>query len=353
MSTVLIGIDLAKNVFQVHGLDEQGKVTVRKRLNRGSLVDFIKSLPAGCVIAMEACGSAHHWGRVFQEMGYQVRLLPPHKVKAYVAPGKKNDANDAAAIAEAASRPQIQPVAVKSVEQQAVLALHSSRDLLVRQKTALVNALRSHLAEFGHVAAKGIEKLPALLAILATADLPDLLRLALRSLTEQMDQLDKGIDTLTKAISEHAKASARCRLLDEIPGIGALTASLLEATVPDMRCFPTARHFSAWLGLVPRQNSSGGKTRLGRIVKTGNVALRSHLVLGATSLLRLAASKAPPPWLAWASRLLKHKSYRLVSIALANKMARSIWALLTTGEVFDRKRWSGTGAELPQPQAAV
>lgn len=279
-------------------------------------------------------------------MGFQVRLLPPHKVKAYVAPGKKNDANDAAAIAEAASRPQIQPVAVKSAAQQAILALHASRDLLVRQRTALVNALRTHLAEFGHVAPKGIGKLSELRTVLEKAELPDPLRVALRPLTEQAGQLDGEIDSLTKAITEHARTNDRSRLLDGIPGIGAITASLLEASVTDMRSFPTARHFAAWLGLVPRQNSSGGKTRLGRISKTGNVGLRCHLVLGATSLLRLAASKAPPPNLAWAAELLKHKSYRLVSVALANKMARIVWALLTTGEVFDPERWSGSAAKM-------
>lgn len=354
MATMLIGIDLAKKVFQLHGVDADGTVTMRRKIRRDGLVAFVERSAPGCAIAMEACGSAHHWGRVFLALGHAVKLLPPHKVKAYVAPGKKNDANDAAAIAEAACRPHIEPVAVKSTAQQAVLALHTSRDLLVRQRTALVNALRSQLAEFGFVAPKGIENLSELRRILETEELPEpLLRLALRPLIDQIDRLDGEIASLTKAILKHVQTSPQGRLLTGIFGVGALTASLLEASVPEIRRFPTARHFAAWLGLVPRQNSSGGKARLGRISKTGNAVLRCHLVLGATSLLRLAAAKVPPPGLAWAADLLKRKSYRSASVALANKMARTIWALLTTGEVFDPTRWADSALKQAQQYGTV
>ena len=352
MSTVLIGIDLAKSVFQFHGLDAQGKVTLRKHVNRKDFLPFFERMPPGCHVAMEACGTAHHWGRRLQEMGHRVTLLPAHRVKAYVAPGKKNDANDAAAIAEAASRPHIQPIPVKSIEQQAVLALHSSRDLLVRQRTALVNALRGHLAEFGYVAPKGIEKLPQLLRILETEPLPDPFGSALRPVAEQIARLGKEIDTLTQAIAAHAKANPLCRVLGGIPGIGPITASRLVATVPDMRIFPSARHFAAWLGLCPRQNSSGGKAKLGRISKTGNVALRCLLVLGATSLLKLAGGKTPPPGLAWASDLLKRKNYRLASVAMANKMARVVWAVMTSGKIFDPHRWCYSNTAMARQENA-
>lgn len=341
MSSLIIGVDLSKTVFQVHGIDANGRVIIRRKLRRSEFLSFLTSQPQdGTLIAMEACASAHHWGRVLMEQGYRVALLPPHHVKPYVAPGKKNDANDAAAIAEAASRPHIHPIPVKSAEQQAILMQHSCRALLVRQRTMLVNALRSHLAEFGLVAAKGIENVNRLVEAMQDAVLPEPARYTLDLMVRQIETLDARINDLHMRIQEHAKTEALCRLLATIPGIGPITASLLVASIPDISLFASARHFAAWMGLVPRQNSSGGKSRLGGISKTGNTTLRSHLVLGATSLLALARKKSPPPILGWIGTLLNRKtSARLVSVAIANKISRIIWAVLKTGTVFEPKRW--------------
>ena len=341
MHSLIIGIDLAKSVFQVHAIDGRGQVVIRRKLKRSEVVPFLDSQPKdGTLIAMEACGSAHFWGREVGKMGYQVVLLPPHQVKPFVAPGKKNDANDAAAIAEAATRPHIHPVPIKSEDQQAILMLHSSRSLLVRQRTMLVNALRTHLAEFGLIAPKGIENVTHLIEAMKEATLPDVARHVLDVIVQQIHTLDRQIDDLLKRIQDHAKSQSLCRLLTGIPGIGPITASELVASIPDINLFASARHFAAWLGLVPRQNSSGGKSRLGGISKTGNVELRCHLVLGATSLLALARKKSPPLMLGWIGALLKRKSSaRLVSVAIANKLARIVWAVLKTGTVFEPNRW--------------
>ncbi len=341
MSSLIIGIDLAKSIFQIHGIDGRGQVVVRRKLRRSELLPFLASHPKeDSLIAMEACASAHHWGRLLREMGYKVVLLPPHHVKPFVAPGKKNDANDAAAIAEAAIRPHIHAVPIKSEEQQAVLMQHSCRALLVRQRTMLVNALRTHLAEFGLIAPKGIENVDRLVDAMTEAVLPEVARHVLDMLVQQINDLDTQIDDLHKRIQDHAKSQSLCRLLTGIPGIGPVTASLLVASVPDINVFASARHFAAWLGLVPRQNSSGGKSRLGGISKTGNVDLRCHLVLGSTSLLAVARKNSPPPMLAWVCALLKRKSSaRLVSVAIANKLARIVWAVLKTGTAFEPNRW--------------
>lgn len=342
MSNLLIGIDLAKNVFQVHGVDGEGWVVLRRRLRRCDVAPFFAALPKdGSLIALEACASSHHWGRILRSMGHRVVLLPPHRVKPFVAPGKKNDANDAAAIAEAARRPHIHPVPIKSENQQALLMLHSTRSLLVRQRTMLVNALRTHLAEFGLVAPKGIENLVGLVEAMKEAELPSTARYALDVIVRQIESLDTRIDGLEQHVQGHAKSEAMCRLVASIPGIGPITASLLIASIPDVSLFASARHFAAWMGLVPRQNSSGGKVRLGGISKTGNADLRCNLVLGATSLLALARKKVPPPKLEWISALLKRKSSaRLVSVAVANKLARVVWAVLKTGTLFEPDRWN-------------
>ena len=349
MHSLIIGSDLAKSIFQIHGIDGRGQVVIRRKLRRSEMIPFLASQPKeDSLIAMEACASAHYWGRVLLQMGYRVVLLPPHHVKPFVAPGKKNDANDAAAIAEAATRPHIHAVPIKSEEQQAFLMQHSCRSLLVRQRTMLVNALRTHLAEFGLVAPKGIENVDKLVDIMKEAALPDVAKHVLDVLVQQINDLDTQIDDLHRRILDQAKSQPLCRLLASIPGIGPITASRLVASVPDINVFASARHFSAWLGLVPRQNSSGGKSRLGGISKTGNVDLRCHLVLGSTSLLALARKKSPPPMLAWISALLKRKSSaRLVSVAIANKLARIVWAVLKTGTVFEPNRW------IAQQQGAV
>lgn len=332
MAIVTTGLDLAKNVFQVHGLDEVGKVVLRRQLRRSDVERFFCS-QAPCLVGMEACGSAHHWARRLTAMGHEVRLIAPARVKAYVQRGKKNDANDAAAIAEAVTRPHMMFVPIKSEDQQGVLMLHRSRDLLVRQRTMLVNALRAHLAEFGIVAAKGRGKVADLLACLGEADIPALARSALHQIAKQIDASDERVEALEKEIVGWHKSNETSRNLATIPGVGPITASALAASVPDPSAFDSGRKLAAWLGLVPRQNSTGGKDRLGHITKTGDSYLRRLLVIGATSVLRYAQDKAPGK-AEWLKALLERKPARLASVALANKMARIAWSVMVRGEVY-------------------
>jgi len=264
MAIVTIGLDLAKLVFQVHGVDEAGKAVIRRQLRRVEIEAFFQSLPP-CLVAMEACGSAHHWARRISALGHEVRLIAPTRVKAYVQRGKKNDANDAAAIAEAVTRPHMTFVPVKSAEQQGVLMLHRTRDLLVRQRTQSINALRGHLAEFGIVAAQGWRKVRELIDGLDNAEIPAQARIALQKIAEQIDACGKGVDALEKQIVAWHKTDEASRNLATIPGIGPITASALAASVVDPKSFKSGRQLAAWLGLVPRQNSTGGKDRLGRI----------------------------------------------------------------------------------------
>jgi transposase len=262
-----------------------------------------------------------------------VRLIPPSRVKAYVQRGKKNDATDAAAIAEAVTRPNMAFVPIKSAEQQGVLVLHRSRDLLVRQRTMLLNALRAHLAEFGIVAAQGRRKLAELIGQLNELELPELARTALLEVAEQIDRCTDRIAALEDAIMAWHRTNETSRNLATIPGIGPITASVLAATVTDPTAFKNGRHLAAWLGLVPRQNSSGGKDRLGGITKAGDRSIRRLLVIGATTVIRYARSKAPGEG-EWLKGLLARKPARLASIALANKMARIAWAVLSRNEVY-------------------
>lgn len=332
MAIVTIGLDLAKAVFQIHGVDETGRAILRRQLRRGEVEGFFRSLPP-CRVGMEACGSAHHWARRLSALGHDVRMIAPTRVKAYVQRGKKNDANDAAAIAEAVSRPHMEFVPVKTEGQQGVLMLHRSRDLLVRQRTMLINALRAHLAEFGIVAAKGRGKVKGLVDGLDDAEIPALARTALRQIAEQIDACGERVEALEKEIVGWHRTDEASRNLATIPGIGPITASALAASVPDASVFENGRKLAAWLGLVPRQNSTGGKDRLGRITKTGDSYLRRLLVIGATSVLRYARDKAPGK-AEWLKALLERKSPRLASVALANKMARIAWSVLVRGEVY-------------------
>jgi len=334
MTIVTIGLDLAKNVFQVHGVDETGRAVLRRQVRRNDVATFFRNLPA-CLVGMEACGSAHHWARLISAAGHDVRLIAPTRVKPYVQRGKKNDANDAAAIAEAITRPHMSFVPVKSADQQGVLMLHRSRDLLVRQRTMLINALRAHLAEFGIIAAKGRGKVKDLISGLDDAAIPDLARVALRQIAEQIDAGDTHIEALETQIVAWHKTNEASRNLATIPGIGPITASALAASVPDPSAFENGRKLAAWLGLVPRQNSTGGKDRLGSITKAGDSYLRRLLVIGATSVIRYARGKAPGE-AEWLKRLLDRKSPRLASVALANKMARIAWSVLTRGEVYSK-----------------
>lgn len=328
----MIGLDLAKGMFQVHGVDVAGEVVVRRSLRRGQMLGFFGKL-APCLIGMEACASAHHWARTLAGFGHEVRLLPPAHVKPFVKRGRKNDATDAAAICTAMASRDATFVPVKTPDQQAGLMLHRARRLLVGQHTMLANAVRSHLAEFGIVEAQGAAGLGRLVAIVADAEdpaLPELARQALAMLVAQLRASEAGIAALDLKIRAWARADEASRRLATIPGIGPLTASAIVATVGDVGRFPTGRDFAAWLGLVPSQHSSGGKTMLGAITKMGDRYLRMLLVLGATAMLRRREAGYGP----WLAGLVARKPARQASVALANKMARIVWAILAHGGVY-------------------
>lgn len=327
-----IGLDLAKNVFQLHGVDAAGNVLLRKQLRRGDVLRFFAGL-SPCLVGMEACATAHYWARELAKLGHTVRLMPPAYVKPYVKRGK-TDAADAEAIAEAVTRPTMRFVAVKTAEQQAILMLHKVRDLLIRQRTMLINALRGHLAEFGIIAARGPGGVTAVIAALHEAQdgLPMLARVTLHGLVDQLRIVRDEVVKVEKRIVAHHRADDASRRLATIPGIGPITASAIAAAVPDATLFKSGRQFAAWLGLTPRTHSSGGKERLVGITKQGDGYIRRLLVIGATAVIRLArqdnASKA------WAAKLLERKSARLVSVALANKTARIAWALLARNQSY-------------------
>lgn len=333
MEITTLGIDLAKSIFQLHGIDADGKILLRKKLRRQALLSFLAGLPP-CLVGMEACATAHFWAREVAALGHEVRLIPPAYVKPYVK-RQKNDMADAEAICEAVSRPNMHFVAIKSADQQAVLMLHRSRELLVRHRIAMINALRAHLAEFGIVAARGAHKMRDLVGELQSdeTDIPDVGRTALLTLARQLDALETEIAALDREIHAWHRQSEISSRLATIPGVGVITATAAAATVADASLFTSARQFAAWLGLVPRQTSSGGKDRLGRITKMGDGYLRKLLVIGATSIVR-SAGKADPRTREWVRGLLERKSARLASVALANKMARIVWALLSKGESY-------------------
>jgi error-prone DNA polymerase len=330
----MIGIDTAKSVFQLHGVDAQGKVQFKRKLPRDALIAFFEQQPH-CTVVMEACGAAHHWARVLIGLGFKVKLIASEAVKPFVKRGKKNDPADAAAICAAASRPEAKFVAVKSLEQQGVLALHSARSLLVKQETMLANALRGLATEFGLVVPKGMEKLEELMMLVEEdRSFPERARQAFAELREQRRVTTERIEKLERQIVAHARHDDTARRLATIPGIGPITASLLAATVGDsIGNFRSARHFAAWLGLVPRQHSSGGKTRLGKITKAGNKQIRTLLVLGASSMVHRAEQWNSAVG-AWLRGLLERRPVRLVTLALANKIARIAWAVMTRNEVY-------------------
>jgi transposase len=337
MSITMIGLDVAKSVFQLHGIDASGKVQLKRKLQRSELIPFFEKQPR-CTVAMEACGAAHHWARVLAGLGHEVKLIAPEAVRPFVKRGKKNDAADAAAICAAASRPDARFVPVKSLEQQGVLALHSARALLVKQQTMLANAIRGLATEFGLVVPKGMGRLDEL-ATLVEADesFPEQARGVFAGLLEQCRATADRIEALEAEIVGHAREDDIARRLATVPGIGPITASMIAATVGDgIWHFSSARHFAAWLGLVPRQHSTGGKTRLGRITKAGNREIRTLLVLGATSMVHRAAQWNSAAG-AWTRGLLERRPVRLVTVALANKMARIAWALMTRNEVYRAK----------------
>lgn len=330
-----VGIDLAKNVFQVHAIDAEGRVVLQRAFRRPQLTAFFQKLPA-CLIGLEACSSAHHWGRLLTRFGHQVRLIPPAYVKPYVR-RQKNDVADAAAICEAVTRPSMRFVAIKTEEQQAALMLHRVRSLLMSQRTALICALRGHMAELGLTAPREVRNLGPLLEVLmdeADESLPPLARAALRPLADQLASIGGRIAELDHQLLAWHRANAVSQRLATIPGVGPVTASALAATVADPGMFASGREFSAFLGLVPRQNSSGGKVKLGGISKMGDRYLRHLLVSGAAALLSHAKTRRGPLDV-WAKSLVeKNKPIKLVAVALANKMARIAWALMIRGETF-------------------
>ncbi|MEN8915874.1 MULTISPECIES: IS110 family transposase [Erythrobacteraceae] len=329
---VTAGLDLAKNVFQVHAIGSDGEILVRRKLRRAEVIRFFSDLPP-CLVGMEACASAHHWARELMALGHEVRLMPPAYVKPYVKRGK-TDAADAEAICEAVTRPTMRFVAVKTVEQQAVLMLHKTRDLLVRQRTMLINALRGHLAEYGIVTSLGAGGVSAALKALHEEQdqLPVHARSALHGIAAQFRALSSEIDRLEAQILAWHRNDETSRRLATIPGIGPITASAIAAAVPDASLFRSGRQFAAWLGLTPRPHSSGGKERLGGITKQGDGYLRRLLVVGATAVMRMARKDASrQPWMA---KLLERKPTKIATVALANKTARIAWAVMTRKEVY-------------------
>ena len=329
----IVGLDLAKRTFQLHGAHCDGSVAFRKKLSREKVLTFLAEQPR-CVVAMEACGSAHHWGRAIRDLGHEVRLIPPVYVKPFVK-RQKNDAADAEAIAEAASRPTMRFVAVKTDEQQARAMLFRTRDLLVRQRTQLINALRGHLAEHGIVAPQGLAKLTVLTQAIEDTEqsLPILVIELARIYLDQIDRLSDKIAVLEKAAAHEAKRGAMTRRLQTMPGVGPITAMAIETFAPPMEVFKRGRDFAAWLGLVPRQHSTGGKQILGKTSKMGQRDIRRLLIVGAMAVVRAACRKGAPEG-TWLHRMLARKPRMLVGIALANKMARSIWAMLTKAEDY-------------------
>lgn len=329
---VTVGLDLAKNVFQVHAIGADGAVLIRRKLRRTEVIRFFAELPR-CLVGMEACASAHHWARELMAIGHEVRLMAPAYVKPYVKRGK-TDAADAEAICEAVTRPTMRFVAVKSVEQQAVLMLHKSRDLMVRQRTMLINALRGHLAEYGIVTGLGAAGVVASLKALHEEQdrFPAHARSALHGIAAQLRALASEIERLEAQILDWHRNDETSRRLATIPGIGPITASAIAAAVPDASLFRSGRQFAAWLGLTPRANSSGGKERLGGITKQGDGYLRRLLVVGSTAVMRMTRkSPARQPWMAG---LLERKPTKIATVALANKTARIAWAVMTRKEVY-------------------
>ena len=334
MNITTLGIDIAKSVFQLHGVDADGTIVMQKKLRRGAVLDVLGKLTP-CLIGMEACATSHHWAREIAALGHDVRLIPPAYVKPYVK-RQKNDAADAEAICEAVTRPNMRFVPVKTQEQQGVLVLHRSRDLLMRQRTMILNAIRAHFAEFGIIAAQGPRKVVELILRLRednASDLPETARSALQALAVQLDSLGQEVCTIERQLMAWHRQNQASQRLETIPGVGLITATALAASVPDPTVFTSGRQFAAYLGLVPRQNSSGGKDRLGHISKMGNGYLRRLLVVGATSVTRRAPTTDTRTG-AWVRSLLERKPTRLVTVAIANKTARTAWALLARGETY-------------------
>jgi transposase len=329
-----IAIDTSKHVFTLHGVDEQERPTLRRELKRGQVESFFANQEATEVV-LEACGGSHHWGRLLTKLGHRVRLIPPQYIKPFVK-RSKNDRNDAEAISEAASRPTMRSVTVKTVDQQANSIILKHREMLVKQRTQAINALRGHATEFGVVAAKGTVKVVALLEKLAAdSAIPATARTIFGDMGAHIKALDQRVAALDGELAAQHKANSVSQLLADIPGVGPVGAITLALTVEPGN-FASGRHFAAWLGLTPKEHSTGGKQRLGKISKAGNERLRQLLVVGATAVIRYAkpGSKSASAWLL---QLLERKPRKLAAVALANKMARIIWAMMARGEAYRRQ----------------
>ncbi len=328
-----VGLDLAKHIFQIHAIDASGRVVFAGAVKRGKVLAFFQALPP-CLVGMEACGSAHYWARELVKLGHDARMMPPAYVKPYVR-RQKNDAADAAAICEAAARPSMRFVGVRSVENQATLMHHKAREMLVAQRTQLINGLRGHLAEIGVIAAQGYKAARELALRIEACDetIPLCVCEALAPLVVQLRKLDEAIDKLDRSLMKKAKGDPTVRRLMSIPGVGPITASAIAASVQDASHFEGPREFAAFLGLTPRQNSSGGKQKLGRISKMGNRYLRKLLVVGAHAVLRHRGPHTDA-LRTWAKKLMQTKPFKLVAVALANKMARIVFAILRSGASY-------------------
>ena len=339
MKITTIGIDLAKNVFQVHGVDAHGKVVLKKQLKRDQMAAFFANLPS-CLIGMEACGSAHHWARKLEGLGHTAKLMAPQFVKPYVKTNK-HDMADAEAICEAVARPNMRFVPVKNVEQQAVLALHRARQGMVKARTAQANQIRGLLSEFGLIVPQGIthlyQRVPVLLDEAKDA-LPGAFRDLVQRLLEHLKELDRQVGEMEVQIQAWHRSNALSRKLEQVPGIGPITASALVAAIGDAKNFANGRQLAAWLGLVPKQHSSGGKTNLQGISKRGDTYLRTLLIHGARAVIRQAERKLND-W-DWLHKLMARSNKNVATVALANKNARIVWALLARDREF-RSNYAG------------
>ncbi len=333
MEITTIGLDLAKNVFQVHGVNERGKAVLRKQLKRDQVAPFFANLPP-CLVGIEACASSHHWARKLQALGHTVRLMAPQFVKPYVK-SNKNDAADAEAICEAVSRPSMRFVPIKNVEQQSVLSLHRVRQGFVRARTAQANQIRGLLGEYGLVVPQGIayiaQRVPPLIED-AESELPGTFRLLIQRLLDHLKVLQEQVDQIEVQIKAWHRASEASQRLEKVPGIGPLTASALVASIGDAKNFDNGRQFAAWLGVVPRQHSSGGKPTLLGMSKRGDAYLRTMLIHGARSVIYRATQKADPD--SWLVKLTTRRNKNVAAVAMANKTARTVWALLAHGREF-------------------